>query len=202
MKIIKNSFTDTQKNRLLGILRKEAKFIPPDEVFLRLIDKGTRLRLKRRESIIKEGETDDNVYFIVNGVMRICYNNGNQEITHAFGIDGTMVHPMHCYYENEPSPDTYEACCTTELLKIDRTDFDIMLANDVRFTQWILSVEQHQLYHFELRNRVIRGNATERYRKLVKHRPEIMQKVPLKIIASYLGITPEYLSIIRSRSTI
>lgn len=132
---IARPYTDKEKQRLLEILRKEAKFVPPDEVFLRLIESGKRLKLKRREPIIKEGEVNTNVYLIVDGVMRIWYHDGNQEVTHAFGTDGTMVQPMHCYYWDISSPDTYEACCPTELLMISRQDFDRLLLEDIQFTQ-------------------------------------------------------------------
>lgn len=197
---INRPYTAAEKDRLVQILRKEAKFVPPDSVFLALIEMGKRLKLKRKEAIVKEGETDDNMYIIVDGVMRVWYNDGSVEVTHAFGSAGTMVHPMHCYYLNLPSPDTYEACCSTELLMIRREDFDMLTMENNDFARWLLSVSHLQLYHFELRRRVIRGDAAERYRKLVGHRPEIIQKVPLKIIASYLGITPEYLSAIRAKT--
>ena len=42
-----------------------------------------------------------------------------------------------------------------------------------------------------------KGRRLQRYQALVRHRPEILRNVPLKIIASYLGITPEYLSTLR-----
>ncbi len=200
MTVIERPLTQSQKSTLINTLRNEPKFIAPETMFRTLIDLGKRLKLKRREAIIKEGEVSDNMYIIVNGVMRIYYLDGNQEVTHAFGSNGTMVHPMHCYYKHLPSPDTYEACCPTELLMISREDFNNLSMNDDNFARWLLSISQLQLFHFELRRKVIRGDATERYRKLVVHRPEILQKVPLKIIASYLGITPEYLSNIRSKT--
>jgi hypothetical protein len=50
-----------------------------------------------------------------------------------------------------------------------------------------------QLYTHEMKLSLINGEAKERFLALMRNRPEIMARVPLKIIASYLGITPQYL---------
>ena len=145
MNEIKRPYSEAEKERLVEILKNEAQFVPPDGMFRSLIDMGNRLKLKRKESIVKEGDIDDNMYIIVDGVMRVWYLDGGIEMTHAFGSAGTMVHPMHCYYCGLPSPDTYEACCPTELLKIRRDDFDRMTIEDNNFARWLLSVSHLQL---------------------------------------------------------
>ena len=48
-----------------------------------------------------------------------------------------------------------------------------------------------------MKGRIIQGSAKERYEAMMKNRPDIAMRVPLKIIASYLGITPQYLSKLR-----
>ena len=52
---------------------------------------------------------------------------------------------------------------------------------------------QCQLYFYEMKQAVINGNARERFKSLMDRRPEIMARVPMKKIASYLGITQSYL---------
>ena len=62
------------------------------------------------------------------------------------------------------------------------------------FARWALSYEQGQLYYLEKKDTVINGDARERYESLLRQRPDILEKVALKHIASYLGITPQYFS--------
>ena len=56
-----------------------------------------------------------------------------------------------------------------------------------------------QLYFYEMKLCVIKGDARERFRSLIQNRPEILEKVPLNAIASYLGITPSYLSRLKKK---
>lgn len=55
----------------------------------------------------------------------------------------------------------------------------------------------NQMFFMEFKNSVFMGNARERYLQLLAKRPEIIRHVYLKIIASYLGVTPNYLSNLR-----
>lgn len=56
---------------------------------------------------------------------------------------------------------------------------------------------QCQIFFFEMKNRIIAGTAKERYISFLKNRPDILNQVQLKIIASYLDVTPQYLSKLR-----
>lgn len=56
---------------------------------------------------------------------------------------------------------------------------------------------QCQIFFFEMKNRIISGTAKERYISFFKNRPEILNQVQLKVIASYLDVTPQYLSKLR-----
>lgn len=67
------------------------------------------------------------------------------------------------------------------------------------FARWCLINAYMQLAFINKKNSVIQGKACDRYASLVKNRPEIIRNVPLKIIASYLGITPQHLSYIRRK---
>ena len=79
--------------------------------------------------------------------------------------------------------------------------FDKFVKESHEFAQWALSMAQCQLYYDELKQSLINGNAKERYLSLLNNRPEILQKVSLGIVASYLGVTQQYLSYIRKQLT-
>ena len=68
--------------------------------------------------------------------------------------------------------------------------FDRLVATSHEFAQWCLSMAQCHLFIFEMKNRLIAGSAKERYVSFLKNRPEILNQVQLKVIASYLDVTP------------
>ena len=80
------------------------------------------------------------------------------------------------------------------VVRITRQRYDTLTAQSHDFARWALQMAHGQLFFFEMKNSVINGDAKERFLSLVKNRPEIMEKVPLKFVASYLGITQSYLS--------
>ena len=133
------------------------------------------------------------------GIMRCYHLEGDAETerTSYFALPGTVCISYHSYLRGEPSPNTYEACCPSSLLKVCKTDFSSLISLSPEFARWCLGNVQNQMYFFEMKSRVVQGSAKERYEAILKKRPEIIQKVPLRIIASYLGITPQYLSKLR-----
>lgn len=185
------------RQHLVAALNKECTLKLPESLLEEFIKTGTPVVCAKGEKIISEGETDDNLYIIEKGIMRCWHTEDKKEVTQAFAQTGTIILSFHSYYAGEPSPVNIEACCPSVLLKISKADYDSLVERSHLFARWCLRVAQCQLYHYEIRHRVIRGDAYKRYQALVRHRPEILRNVPLKIIASYLGITPEYLSTLR-----
>lgn len=190
---------DKERRLIRDALNAECTMTLPDHVLDRFIDIGQIMTLPRAHNIISAGTFDDNLYVIVEGVMRTWYQDGNQEVTQAFGLPGTVAFSNHCYYAGKPSTLNYEACTASTLLRVRKADFDALLEAEPLFALWNLRVARCQLYHYELKRQVYRGTARERYEALIRHRPEIIRGVSLRIIASYLRITPEYLSHLRRR---
>ena len=85
------------------------------------------------------------------------------------------------------------------MLQVPRARFDALMDRYPEFTRWQLMMSYDAHYFLELKRATLMGDAAARYKALVENRIEILQKVPLKIIASYLGITPQHLSLIRRR---
>lgn len=182
---------------LYRLLDAECSMRMSHDLIDEFIGLGSIIKLRRRECIIRAGDIDADLYVIVSGIMRNWYRNGEQEITQAFGPPGAIVQSFHSYYAGLPSSTNFEACCPVRLLHIRRADFDALVERSAEFARWNLRLAQCQLYHYEIKRRVINGTARERYEKLVGHRPEIIRNVSMKIIATYLGVTPEYLSKLR-----
>lgn len=181
-------------DRLKLLLKDELGYLPRaglDELFSR----GEVNRLSRGDVVIAEGVKCPDVYIIQDGIVRFVDMNGDKERTFGFGLPGTIFSSKHSFAMDLPSYYRAEACCDTVLMHIKKEDFWEVVPKYHELTIWMLRYAYGELFYHEYRNAVVhKGSAVERYRSMACDRPEIIRKVPQKIIASYLGVTPEYLS--------
>ncbi len=192
-----------QKSAMLAGLKKalaqECDFRLPEETAERFLAGGEWRHYDSLQTITSAGEVDSNCYLVGSGIIRYVYFNGDREVTPCFGTQGTMFLSYHSYLFRQGSYYEVQACCPTDLYVIPEKHFDRLIEESHPFTQWLLRMAYTQLWLFDMKNSVINGTASERYASLVNRRPEIVENVPLKIIASYLEITPQYLSVLRRK---
>ena len=154
---------------------------------------------KKDSLIAKEGRIPKYHNFIVSGYMRnFHYDDEGREITTDIS-DGSRFFTSYTHFMDRTISNENLHCITDcELLRIDRNDVDEMAK--VGITQLIYS-EKILRYHLAKNNQRILDlttlSAEERYLKLLNTQPSILQHIPLKYIASYLGINPGSLSRIR-----
>lgn len=190
--------TQQEKDVLKQLLRQECNYQCSEEVIDRLLDQGVVRSYSRGEAVIHAGDVDCDIYIIIDGITRHWYWNGEREKTEAFSSAGTLLISYHSYYLGKGSFYSIEACCPTKILCIKKSVFDELIASSHDFARWCLSMAQCQIFFFEMKNRVISGTAKERYISFLKNRPDILNLVQLKVIASYLDVTPQYLSKLRT----
>lgn len=191
MKQIK--FTEKERARMIEELDAECSIKINHRIIDEFIGLGTLYRLPRGKNFVTAGEINDNIYIMVDGVMRSWYLDGENEITEAFGLSPSVLLSYHSYCMGLPALCNFEACTSAKVLEINLSDYDALIRHSPQFSQWCLRVAQTQLYHHELRRRTFTGSARERYIAFMQNRPQVMRHVPLRMIASYLGITPQYL---------
>lgn len=195
---VQKPLTPKEMERLCLLLDEECEYTLPRELMLEFLGKGEVRFYKNKEFIHREDTSDPDIYIVIDGIIRRWYWNGDIEVTRSFSISGTMIISYHSYYGNLPPAYFNQACCDTLILRITRKDFDDMIRKYADFARWCLRMAQCQHFFYEKKDRIINGSVKERYMALEKNRPEIIRKVSLKIIASYLGVTPQYLSSIRN----
>ena len=137
--------------------------------------------------------------FIVSGYMRKYYiNEKGEEVTNDLN-DGPRFFTSHMHFINQTPSNEYLHCITDcELLRISKPDAD--RTAETSFTQKDYTIRLFHQVQAEYRERIddlANLTAEQRYRKFINTSPNILKHVPLKYIASYLGIKPESLSRIR-----
>lgn len=176
------------------LLLNECNYPLSEKIMERFLAPREEIPLKKNEILVMSNVIDTNIYVVEDGILRFSYMDGLREVTFGFALPGTMIISMHSFYCHLPVFYQIEACCPSKVVKIPKKHYDTMVTESHDFARWALEMANGQLFFYEKKNHIINGDAKERYLSLVHNRPDILEKVPLKIIASYLGITQSYLS--------
>ena len=132
-------------------------------------------------------------------MLRFFHVENEKDHTICFAGRGDAVASLHSYMRGEPSICNMEALTKVELFKFSKRDFEKMTAASAELANWVRTLAFTELFTLERRYSYVgTGDAYARYKAFMQMRPqEDIQKIPLKYIASYLGITPQTLSRMR-----
>lgn len=148
----------------------------------------------------EEGKIEHYLYFLKKGIVRAYTLRKGEEVTFWFGMEGDIVCSMQNYIEKKPSYETIELLEDSSFYRISTKVLEKMYEENIDMANWGRKFIEYEVIKTE--NRLIEHqflSATERYYSLIKNRPAILQRVPLGIIASYLGIKQVSLSRIRAK---
>lgn len=164
-----------------------------------IIDAHREVEFSKNETILKEGEVSNAYYLIKKGLFRsyVIDYKGNEITTDFFGPNDILIEVASLFLST-PSKETIQALSGCEVYKIDFNDFQKLYSTIEGFTEWGRSWMSHQLIMAKHHAVTMHTkSASQRYLSLVQEKPQIIKEVPLKYIATYLGITDTSLSRIR-----
>lgn len=160
----------------------------------------TRRFIKKGEYILREGEVCDHVTFINSGYFRIYNTVKDEDLTVNFSFEGNYITDYVSFVSRQPSIDNMVAMEDAEILQLQYTDLMTAYEKYPVWQKFGRKMAEYILVFVVTRNKALLYNSPEeRYLRLMKERPKVMERVPLQYIASYLGIQPESLSRIRKR---
>lgn len=149
--------------------------------------------------IIRSEKIEKSIYFIKKGMVRAYAIHQEQETTFWFGKEGDTVLSMNSYVLNQKGYEDIELLEDSVFFKVDFDALQALYENDIYIANWGRKFAEFELVKTEERliSRQFKS-ASERYQDLLKQSPELIQRVQLGHIASYLGITQVSLSRIRA----
>jgi CRP-like cAMP-binding protein len=160
----------------------------------------SRRFLKKGEFLLRAGEVCNHVTFINKGFVRIYNIVRDEELTVNFAFEGNFTTDFASLLPRKPSTDYIVAMEDLEILQLHYDDKQRLFDQAMVWQKFGRLIVEYILLFIVERNKALLFNTPEeRYLKLIKERPKVMANVPLKYIASYLGVTPEALSRIRKR---
>lgn len=158
-------------------------------------------QLQKKEFLLKKGDPSHHMRFITAGCLKVFSldNDGNERIL-QFGIDGWWVNDLYGYLTEQPSAYFIQAITDSTVLQIHRDTlnalYDEIPALD-RF--WRIKIQNAYIALQERTINMMSESAEERYSRFITQYRTMEQSIPQYMIASYLGVTPEHLSVIRKK---
>jgi CRP-like cAMP-binding protein len=183
------------------ILKNISRFItltPEEEQYFISLLKVKKLR--KKQYLLQEGEICRNEYFVTKGCLR-TYTIDEKGLEHViqFSIEDWWTGDMYSFLTQNPSSYTIDAIEDSELLYLDKVSHDELYLKVPKFERFFRHLLQYAFISMQERiNATLSQTADQRYCSFIEKYPLMEQRLPLKQIASYLGITPESLSRIRS----
>jgi CRP-like cAMP-binding protein len=161
----------------------------------------TAKELPKKTLLLKEGQVCKTLSYVHSGVLRAYHMDKNgRESTIMFAIADWWVTDMYCFLNEKPAMMYIEAMENSCIFQITKANLEKLYVNIPRFERFFRILMQNAYTREQLR--VIENlslSAKERYDNFLSRYPNIAKLVTQKQIASYLGITPEFLSAVRKQ---
>ncbi len=157
------------------------------------------ISLPKGHILMEAGKIIPYFYFIKKGIVRAYSVVNNSEITFWFGSETEAILSMRSYVDNKASYESIELLENCELYRLRNEDIQQLFEKDINIANWGRKYAEKELMKTEeiFISRQFK-TASERYKDLFKTRPELLKRVSLGNIASFLGITQVSLSRIRT----
>lgn len=199
--------TDENSKQVNGLRKSMEEFIARIRGVYPLSDGAVEVLLGNTEKIVlpkglrlvEAGKVERYTYFVVRGLARGFFYQDDKDITIWFASPGMSLLSMNAYMYGRAGYENIELLEDCELLRIGNNELNILFEHHIELANW--GRRMSDMVILKLEKTSMERNftpAAQRYRSLVANEPGLLQKVPLRHIASYLGISQVSLSRIRA----
>jgi CRP-like cAMP-binding protein len=161
-------------------------------------------KIRKRQYLLQEGDICKCVAFVEKGAMRLYRVNedGSEHIV-IFALEGSFITDLYSFLTTEPSTFNIDAIEDAELVLISRDASDELRKLSPKYQEFVFQATSEAYIQLERRiTSTISLSLEERYKELTTQYPDIIQRLPQHMIASYMGMNPETLSRVRKRISI
>jgi CRP-like cAMP-binding protein len=155
----------------------------------------------KKTLLLKEGQTSHHACFVFKGLARAYYLHDGREVTSRFMDEGFMITSWSSFYTRTPGYEFIETLEDTELGCMHYNDLQGLFRDVPEFNIVGRKLTEYYFFLSEQRTQMLRKHtAEEKYAFFVQQYPDLLQRVPLKYIATYLGMNEETISRVRSKA--
>ncbi len=169
-----------------------------DQLFADFQSIMERISYSKHYILHEEGKVCKHLFFIEKGIARAFYHKDGKDITAHFAVENTSITAIDSFIQRKRSRYNIELLEDSVVVSCSNQAMQQLLTEKPQYQKYIIKfLEQIYVDLAERIEDILFHTAKERYDKLMEYNPEILQRVNLSHIASYLGITQETLSRIR-----
>ena len=157
------------------------------------------MKYAKNEMILREGETCTNIYWVVRGLVRQFYYKNGKELTEYMATENNIVMCIESLFREQPTHLQIKALEPTVLIALPKAELEAVAMKSVNIQILYRKILEESLILSQIHADMLRfESAQDRYQKLIKRQPQLVLRAPLVYIASYLQMTPETLSRVRT----
>lgn len=157
-------------------------------------------RMLKRQFLLQEGDVCRELAFVEKGAL-YSYSvdsKGNQHVI-RFAFEGWWMANLESFFTHTPTRLNIEVLEDSELLVLDKTNHEKLLEEVPAYERYHRIIIQNAYVALQQRvENALGQTAEEKYARLIEQSPEFLNRVPLNLVASYLGVSPETLSRVRA----
>ena len=151
------------------------------------------------ETILAEGEVCSEIIYIDKGLAREFYTKNNKEVTEYLAVEGSIMMSIESLFKEQPSHIQIEALEPCVIYALPKKRLEEVALHNVNIQILYRKILEESLILSQVHADLVRFESAEnRYRRMCKLSPQLALRAPLVYIASYLQMTPETLSRVRS----
>lgn len=157
--------------------------------------------ISKKQKLVEEGKPNNKLYFIEEGLL-FSYkmlDNGNQQVI-QFAKENYWISDLYSFFSGEKALFTIQALEVCKVWEFSKTDFDKICEQYPEMeTLYRLNIQTAYVHTLARLSDAYSVDAEAKYNKIREAQPDLLQRVPQYLIASYLGILPSSLSRIRNK---
>ncbi len=163
-----------------------------------VLDGFQLLKLKKNDFFVETGSICKYFCYIESGILQHSIDVLGEEKTTYLALKNSLTSALNSFKNKVPSRKNIKALFNCELLVIDIVTFNHLLDNNSAFNKFYFNLIENQIFKIDdYRIDLLTLTPEERYKKLLSNENELLQKVPLHYLASFLGISSRHMSRIR-----
>ena len=157
------------------------------------------MKFTKGQTILAEGEVCRNIMYIAKGLVRQFYFKKEKEVTEHMSVEGGMIMCIESLFKEEPTKLQVEALEPTIMYFLPKQRLEEVALHNVNIQILYRKILEESLIQSQIHADLVRfETAQDKYKRMCKLAPQVVLRAPLVYIASYLQMTPETLSRVRT----
>jgi len=172
-----------------------------EKEFTEILTYFTLIKAAKKEDLLVAGKTCKSNYFVSEGCLRLFFvNDKGIEETIQFALEHWWLSDYTSFSTQKPAEFSIQAVEKSEVMALSFSAQEEMLQRFPQMERYFRLVHQRAHAAFQFRIKFLYTMSREQlYREFARQYPAFVQRIPQYLLASFLGLTPEYLSEIRSK---